>query len=236
MAILLTFLKLLLQTCLLCVWQQHLHWLNDTKLNQTFLIPQIQDENTIPNMINRAVINVMQINSLRLAVSATYLSNAVWQFFPDDSQLAPSILMSNYQIADWGRFPPLASSSRWNLLTIINQGHLSISTRRTHPLQNYVHSKLIAIRKLGGGSKSMLGGCIGPNTCRLLFILHIWLTFIISQGILSSLTRIQSVQPVLILSVVQGSQANIGCRLGHRTCSQSYKHNYCDALFAVWET
>lgn len=45
-------------------------------------------------MINRAVINVKQIKSLLSPVSATYLSNVVWQFFPDDSQLAPSVLMS----------------------------------------------------------------------------------------------------------------------------------------------
>lgn len=45
-------------------------------------------------MINRAVINVKQIKSLLSAVSATYLSNVVWQFFPADSQLAPSALMS----------------------------------------------------------------------------------------------------------------------------------------------
>lgn len=185
-------------------------------------------------MINRAVINVTQINSLCSAVSATYLSNAVWQFFPDDSQLAPSILMSNHQLADWGRFPPPASSSRWNLLAIINQGHLSISTRRTHPQQNYVHSTLISIRKLGGGlqSESMVGGCVGLNTCRLLFMLHIYVILII----LSSPTRIQSVQPQTVLSGVQGSQATIGCRPGHRTCSRSNKHNCCDALFAVWET
>lgn len=123
-----------LQTLLLALQWQHLHWYEMTQSKtRLFKFPKPRTGTRFPNMINRAVINVTQINSLCSAVSATYLSNAVWQFFPDDSQLAPSILMSNHRLADWGRFSPPASSSFWNLLAIINQGHLSISTH-TEPV------------------------------------------------------------------------------------------------------
>lgn len=142
-----------LQTLLLALQWQHLHWYEMTQSKtRLFKFPKPRTGTRFPNMINRAVINVTQINSLCSAVSATYLSNAVWQFFPDDSQLAPSILMSNHRLADWGRFSPPASSSFWNLLAIINQGHLSISTHtepvhKTTRIQHYQQSGSNAERR-----------------------------------------------------------------------------------------
>lgn len=153
----------------------------------------------------------------------------------------------HHQLADWGRFPPPASSSCWNLLAIINQGHLSISPRLTPPQQNYVHSTLISIRKSGRVEWIYTGMLRLPKwmsldpkwnsiTCGLLFMVHIWV--LVYQGIkvgsLSPPMRIWSVQfpaclsvypkePLSVLSGVQGSLTNIGGRPGHRTCSQSNK-------------
>lgn len=114
--------------------------------------------------------------------------------FPRWLTVGSICINEHHQLADWGKFLPPASSSCWNLWAIINQGHLLISTRLTHPRKSYVHLTLISIRK-SGSVEWIYAGMLhlhkwmsfspewNPVTGWLLFMVQIWVIIVIYQGI-----------------------------------------------------
>lgn len=72
----------------------------------------------------------------------------------------------HHQLADWDEFPlSFLVLRQWNLVAIINQGHLSISTRLKQPNQNCALECDINQKGRGVWSKVTPGCCVSQDGC-----------------------------------------------------------------------